>query len=182
MRTAVFEELGIPFDTVLPIGNPDEFSQLIHLMTYEHYSAEGFHEEAEQHYLRLLLIKLSRRINQGRTANNGAFMEKNSLLSMIRSRIYTDPGSIGPIDSLARECSLSRSGFQHAYKKMFGISVMTDIVNGRMELAKRLLTSTPMTVESIAAKCGYSSAYSFMRQFKLTLGMTPTQYRRGQDK
>ena len=73
---------------------------------------------------------------------------------------------------------MSRSGFQHLYKKMFGVSVTGDVISGRLERAKRLLSSTDLTVSEIASRCGYSNEFNFMRQFKDRVGRTPTQYRR----
>lgn len=175
---ARFDELGIPTDTPMFLGNIDELSQLIHILTYEHYSDEAHHREAEENYLSLLLIKLSRCVSSCAQAASGSFLKRNSVLTHIRTRIYTEPDAIGSIDALAREASLSRSGFQHAYKKMFGVSIKADMINGRMALAKQLLTSTNMTVEEISQRCGYASQFAFMRQFKASSGHTPTDYRR----
>lgn len=174
----VFSELGIPVDEPVFLGSIDELSQLVHIMTYEHFSNESHHREAELHYLRLLLIKLSRCIASRVQASPGSFRKQNAALTHIRTRIYTEPDAIGSIDDLSAEASLSRSGFQHAYKRMFGVSIKADIVNGRMALAKQLLTATAMTVEEIALRCGYSTPFSFMRQFKASCGLTPTEYRR----
>ncbi len=174
----IFEDMGIPTDKPVYLGSIDELSHLIHVMTYEHYSDERHHRQAEKNYLELLLIKLSRRFSGNAQASSGAFQSRNASLTHIRTRIYTEPDAIGTIDELAAEVSLSRSGLQHAYKKMFGISIKADIVNGRMALAKQLLTSTAMTVEDIAVRCGYATPFSFMRQFKLSTGLTPTGYRK----
>ena len=73
---------------------------------------------------------------------------------------------------------MSRSSFQHLYKKMFGTSVMKDVTKGRIERAKRLLSSTNLTVNEIAVRCGYSNEYNFMRRFRDMCGQTPTEYRK----
>ena len=177
---ARLRELSIPTDELIPLGNIEELTQIIHILTYEHYSGELLHEEIEQRYLELLFLKLSRMIGSGRRVSQDSFSEKNMHLTHIRTRIYTEPKTIGSVDGLASEIGMSRSGFQHAYKNMFGVSVMNDIVTGRLEYAKRLLTATSLTVEEIAEQCGYSSAFSFMRQFKQKCGVTPTGYRRGE--
>lgn len=177
-----FERLAIPFDTPVYPGNIEELSQLMYLMTYEHYSAEKYHTKAEGHYLGLLFIKLSRQIQSRSHPDPNAFISRNAALTHIRYRIYTEPQTVAGVDSLAAEVNLSRSGFQHAYKKMYGVSVMADIVSARMELAMRLLSTTALNVEQIALRCGYSSAYSFMRQFKISCGITPTEYRRERKK
>ncbi|MGN0634152.1 MAG: helix-turn-helix domain-containing protein [Oscillospiraceae bacterium] len=174
-----FSELEIPVDKVVYLGNIEELSHIIHIMTYEHYSPEKYHEESEQHYLELLLIKLSRRLASISAPSASSFSKHNAVFTHIRSRIYTEPSNVGSIDELAKEASLSRSGFQTAYKKIYGISIKNDILKGRFEFAKRLLSSTNLTVEEISRQSGYSSAFSFMRQFKNECGKTPTEYRKG---
>ena len=81
------------------------------------------------------------------------------------------------IDRLAAEVGMSRSGFQHSYKKMFGVSPIFDIITSRLDKAKRLLSGTSMSVEEVSLSCGYRSSYSFMRQFRNKTGKTPTEYR-----
>lgn len=88
------------------------------------------------------------------------------------------PETVSGVDMLADEVGMSRSGFQHLYKKMFGVSIMQDIIRGRIERSKRLLVSTDLTVAEIAERCGYGSAFAFMRQFKEKCGVTPTEYRK----
>ena len=89
----------------------------------------------------------------------------------------TRPDRVGNVDDLAAEAGMSRSGFQHLYKKLFGTTVIKDIIEGRLQKAKRLLSSTCLTIKEIAAVCGYSNEYSFMRQFRERTGKTPTEYR-----
>jgi AraC family transcriptional regulator of arabinose operon len=73
---------------------------------------------------------------------------------------------------------MSMSSFQHTYKQMFGVNVMTDIIHSRLQYAKALLATTDLTLDSIAAQSGYSNAFHLMRQFKAKLGLTPTEYRK----
>lgn len=79
---------------------------------------------------------------------------------------------------MAASVNMSCSGFQYLYKKIFGVSVINYVISGRVEPAKRLLSSTDLTVAEIALKCGYSTEYNFMRQFKSKTGKTPTEYRK----
>lgn len=99
-------------------------------------------------------------------------------MTQLRTVIHTEPERVMSIDEMAGSVNMSRSGFQHLYKKMFGVSVISDVINGRLERAKRLLSSTDLTVSEIASKCGYATEYNFMRQFKSRTGKTPTEYRR----
>ena len=171
------EKLGIPTDTVVHIGSLDELSQLVHILAFEHYSANSFHDEIEQQYIKILILKLARAIGLKNHASSKLLSEKNYRMTQLRSEIYTFPERMGDVDEMAKSLGMSRSGFQHLYRKMFGTSVINDVIAGRIQQAQRLLSSTNLTVKEIAARCGYSNAYSFMRQFKQRCGKTPTEYR-----
>lgn len=173
-----FEELGIPENTVIHLGNIEELSHIMHILAYEHYAADSFHEEIERHYIEILLLKLSRIIKFKSAASSESFIEKNYKFTQLRTRIYTMPETVPDVEGMAAEVGMSRSGFQHLYKKMFGVSVMTDVITGRLDRAKRLLSSTNLTIKEVAEKCGYESEYNFMRQFKSRYGQTPTEFRR----
>lgn len=48
----------------------------------------------------------------------------------------------------------------------------------RMQKAQQLLTGSNKKLFDIAAAVGYESELAFMKAFKRTFGMTPTQYRK----
>ncbi len=169
---------GIPFNEIVYLGNIDELSQIFHVMAYEHYSSESYHTEIKDSYVNILLMKLSRIINFRTYNSPHSIAERNSRFTQLRTRIFTMPSTITNVEDMAAELGMSRSGFQHLYKKMFGVSVMTDVINGRLERAKRLLCATNLTVKDIAESCGYKCEYNFMRQFKNKYGKTPSEYRK----
>ncbi|MGN1103026.1 MAG: helix-turn-helix domain-containing protein [Huintestinicola sp.] len=173
-----FGELGIPINEPIYLGDSEAVSHIVHILAYEHYSAEPFHLEIEEHYTEILLLSVSRLIQSGAHISSKMFIEKNHRMTQLRTMIHTDPERVMTIDEMAATVNMSRSGFQHLYKKMFGISVINDVINGRLERAKRLLSSTDLTVSEIAVKCGYTTEYNFMRQFKNRTGKTPTEFRR----
>lgn len=171
-------ELKIPFDTPIYLGSIEELSRIIHILAYEHYSAESFSEEIEGLYMEILFLTLSRIIQSRTCISSASFIERNHRLTQLRTMIFTMPESVPDVGKMASDMGMSRSGFQHLYKKMFGASVMTEVITARVERAKRLLSSTNLTVREIAERCGYSSEYNFMRQFKSRVGRTPTEYRK----
>lgn len=173
----MLSELAIPVNEPVYLGKVKELSQLIHIMSYEHYSADAYHQEIEALYLEILFKKISRLIQSKVYVSPDVFLERNTKLTRLRSSIYTLPDQVKDIDTMAKEMGISRSGLQHLYKKNFGVSIMNDVIHSRTEYAKRLLATTNMTLQEIAEQTGYSSAYHFMRQFKQVCGMTPTQYR-----
>lgn len=174
----VFEKLGIKLDTLIPLENADELSQIIHFITFEHYSADIHHDDLERQYINILILKLSRIIKTNVYHSSDLFATKNDKLIFLRSKIFSDPNYFEDVDSMADFMALSRSGFQHLYKNTFGINVMSDVISGRIDNAKKLLSSTDLTVAEISGKNGYKSEFAFMRQFKERTGMTPTEFRK----
>ena len=172
-----FEKLGIPVNEPVYLGDIEELSAIIHILSYEHYSASGYSLEIEKHYIEIFLLKLSRMIMTGTSISSRSFTERNHRMTQLRTTILTQPDKKMSIDEMAESMNMSRSRFQHLYKQMYGISVTKDITNGRMERAKRLLSSTDLTIEEIAVRCGYLTGYSFMHKFKAEIGKTPTEYR-----
>ena len=172
----IFSQLGIPTDEIVCLGNIDELSQTVKHIAFEHYSNEEGHELIEQHYFEILLIRLGRMIKNG-SLGHDAVTDKHTRLMALRNMIYGVPDWVGDVDNLASFMGMSRSGFQHLYKKTFGVSVMTDIINGRMKTAKELLIATNLSIKDVALRCGYTNEYGFMKRFKLYYGVTPTQMR-----
>lgn len=172
----IFTKLGIPSDEIIYLGNIDELSQTIKHIAYEHYSSAEGHELIEQHYFEIFLIRLSRMVKKG-SIKQDAVSDKHERLMVLRNMIFDAPEWVVDVDNLADFMGMSRSGFQHLYKKVFGVSVMTDIINGRMKCAKELLISTDLSIKEIAQRCGYTNEYGFMKRFKLYFGVTPTQMR-----
>lgn len=93
----------------------------------------------------------------------------------LRKEIYKNPQKKWIVAELARMMSLSDAYFQRMYKKTFQVSVSTDLIHARIEMAKLLLSEGTPIAET-AEYCGYSSDVYFMHQFKKETGKTPTEW------
>lgn len=169
------EVLNVPFDTVLSFHDITPFAQIVKNMSIEKYSVNPHKEKTLSLLFKLLYLKLSEGLQALSQSRSSPYYEK---MSRIRSRIYRKPNQSRSIASLAQEVMLSESYFQHLYKQIFGISVISDIIAARIEYGKYLLANTDNSVADIATQCGYSNDVHFMRQFKATAGVTPSQYRK----
>lgn len=174
---AYLRELQIPTNTFLQFGNTEELSQFMHILCFEHYSEGVYHEEIEKKYLEILFFKISRLLQTKSYVLPQSFTEKNQKLTQLRIDIYARPNQEIEIDELAKRLGFSRSGLQHRYKQLFGVNIMKDVVQSRINCAKRLLSTTSLSVAEISGECGYHNAYYFMKQFKQYVKQTPTEYR-----
>lgn len=88
-----------------------------------------------------------------------------------------NPGAPHTVESLARTASLSRSAFMAHFHDAVGRSPMLVLRDLRMRQAARQLTSSTHSVEQIATNAGYESRSSFIRAFRKTFGLDPTDFR-----
>lgn len=99
-------------------------------------------------------------------------------LCALRSQLMKNPEKPWNINSIAESLYLSKSYLQKMYKQYFGKSIIEEMILFRIEKAKDYLLNTDMTVTEIAKQCGYSSYNYFVRQFKASEGIAPTEFRR----
>ncbi|MEV7074121.1 helix-turn-helix domain-containing protein [Streptomyces sp. NPDC093990] len=93
--------------------------------------------------------------------------------------IAADPGAPHTVRSLAAEVSLSPSRFAHLFTRQFGRSPMRALREARLQHAARLLESTDLSVERVAAASGFASPFHFNRVFRDRYGTPPGAYRAG---
>jgi len=173
-EAALFEALEIPFNQVVNIGDMSSLSLLIKNMCYENYSSNLYRTDSLELYLHLFFIKLSEKLHSTKEIRISSYYDK---MSILRAKIYSMPQQDWNIEGLAHELTMSKSHFEHTYKKIFGITPMNEVINSRLEHAKFMLTTSDVPINQIAEMCGYKSDIHFMRQFKARIGVTPSEYR-----
>ena len=82
------------------------------------------------------------------------------------------------IGDLCRHISRSESQTIRLFKKIFGITPYTYVLDKKIGFAKKLLMDTNLSVKEIATKLCFSDEYYFSNIFKKKTGLTPSQYRR----
>lgn len=81
------------------------------------------------------------------------------------------------IDDIRRTAALPRSTFQRRFTSIVGRSAKEEILRVRLNCIKELLTSTNLSVETIAAKTGFNRPEYLTRIFKKKTGLTTSQFR-----
>lgn len=87
---------------------------------------------------------------------------------------FAEPLRIG---ELAAEAGLSPYQFEQRIRKIFQLTPGQLIQKTRMEAAVQRLRETNDAIATIALDCGYSDQSAFTRQFKQTVGLSPSEYR-----
>lgn len=79
---------------------------------------------------------------------------------------------------VARECALSRSVLERRMKSLIGRSPGEEIARLRFAAVEKLLLQTDLTLDAIAAKCGFTHPQYMAEAFRKRTGMTPGTFRR----
>ena len=82
------------------------------------------------------------------------------------------------LESIAGECGISASYLVRYFRGCMGATPMQYVDTLRMDIARRLLTTTGCTLREVVEQCGYLDESNFARKFKKQEGMTPMSYRR----
>lgn len=82
------------------------------------------------------------------------------------------------IDRLAAQAHMSRRTFVRAFRSTTGTTPSAWIRIRRLDAARRLLETTDLSVDQVAADCGFGSAVTLRQNFATAFSTTPTEYRR----
>lgn len=169
-----FLKRRIPYATPITLENIEFYSFCIKMIAEENSSKHLYSKETIQHYFNIMLNKLSEYLHENETLDNTSQYE---MMLTIRNKIYSNPEVPRSIGWVAHETSMSRSSFQHLYKKYFGVTFIQDLLNSRISFAKMLLVTTDLPISDISRKCGFRNYEHFARIFKRECGMSAIDYR-----
>ena len=135
------------------------------------YEAESI-EEIEEGFAGIIR-QIIAAVGDKRSARHADLLAK---INQLLAEQYRDPGCC--LDSIAGQVGLSSAYVGKIYKRGTLKSISEQILELRMEEARRLLRENPkMTVTEIAEYTGFSTNSYFSKVFHKKTGMTPNEYR-----
>ena len=90
------------------------------------------------------------------------------------------PAKPWTVAALATEVGMSRTAFARQFSSLVGESPLAYLTRWRMMLSARLLRETDLSLDAIAARAGYGSAFAFSKAFSRAWGAPPDRYRRAE--
>lgn len=173
---SLLESLDIPFDQPFTLPDILPLSEYVRLIALERFAPRRQQEKILDPLMHALLYSLSAQYHAGQDDRfeNRYFVP----LHQIRMDIRNAPYKKWDVSAIAKSAHLSLTHFQRLYKGFFGTTCIQDIIQARIRSAQFYLRTTDMTIQALAAFCGYESELHFMRQFKKYTGLTPSQYRK----
>lgn len=162
------------------LGLAEAVSRRIRERYYARASEEAWtHDEVAAALLRGLLLDLEQHTQQAQdegdadpTSHHRRVVERALL------RIHERPAEQPTVAELAAEAGYSPDHFGRLFRTITGRSPQTALIHARLDRARYLLRSTPMTVSQVAEALNYTDVFFFSRQFKKFTGRSPSRYRR----
>ncbi|WP_438464453.1 AraC family transcriptional regulator [Marinomonas sp. PE14-40] len=158
-------------------GKANWLKASLELITHEARLLKPGGETIITHLADILVIQLIRHwLEESPEANQGwlgAIKDKH--LGIALRAIHHEPEKNWTVDSLARECGMSRSGFSAHFTQTMGNTVKNYVTEWRMSIAHHKLKKNHEPLISLAEGLGYSSEAAFSRAFKRVMGFSPSQ-------
>jgi AraC-like DNA-binding protein len=93
--------------------------------------------------------------------------------------LVADPGRQLTITALALEVGINTFKLRVGFKQLFKTTIHQYRLDLRLDIAKKLLSETDLTISEIAYKTGFDSRDGFARFFRRRFQESPRQWRKG---
>ncbi|GAA3210694.1 AraC family transcriptional regulator [Actinocorallia longicatena] len=188
MLTGTYETAGeisgrlmaaLPGLIVLPADSWE--SHLIPLIREEIGRDEPGQEAVLDRLLDLLLIAIVRTwfARPGTPAPGWYRAQADAVVGRALRMLQNNPAHPWTVELLAGEIGISRAALARRFTDLVGEPPMTFLTGWRLSLAADLLLDEPAaTLEAVAARVGYGSAFALSAAFKRVRGISPQEHRR----
>jgi len=130
-------------------------------------------EEGYYHECIALLYTIFAELEKESYMPSDRFLKIKPALDMIHNCFLQQTPSISELSAV---CGISDSYLKQLFKEKYGIPPKKYIIQRKLNHACDLLRMERYSITQVAELCGFSDVYFFSRQFKVHLGITPTQF------
>jgi transcriptional regulator GlxA family with amidase domain len=135
--------------------------------------------ELAREVARVLVIFLRRTGSQAQfSAQLTSQLADRHPIRELQQYIVDHPEADLSLEALARRVNTSARHFARIFRAETGVTPGRYVEQVRVETARRRLEESELSVEAIAAACGFGSAGNFRRVFTKAMGVSPFEYRR----
>jgi AraC-like DNA-binding protein len=98
-------------------------------------------------------------------------------IGRVLGSIHAQPGRAWTVEELAEVAAMSRAALAKRFVDLVGQSPIHYLVGWRMQVARRLLRDSGLSIAEIGGKVGYESEAAFNRAFRRVVGTPPATWR-----
>jgi AraC-like DNA-binding protein/mannose-6-phosphate isomerase-like protein (cupin superfamily) len=163
-------------DKIIHTGdNFDLFDRYFSDLIAESSAADqSFSKELSELITRMLLLFILRI----QTGDSETFVKVNDLFRKAKLYIDKNYAEIESVDDICKNVYVSKYYLIHLFKEYTGKTPMQYVLQKKIDIAKKLLSTTTIPIYSIALRAGYEDSNYFCKVFKRLEHLTPLEYRR----
>ncbi len=167
---------------ILPeVWRPYNHEKVIVMMKQLQDSVISYHEtNLNNYFATTILCELHNQCVA--THKSGTSHKKEQLYNDIVNYVRRNLNQNILVSDIANQFGYNEKYLTSAFKKLSGISLKQYVVKEKIEHAKFILIDTNNTIQEIAMQVGYKDSHVFMKSFKRTTGLTPSEYRNAYSK
>lgn len=152
-------------------------SSIIELCRDEPFAYE-FEVRSELSRFWALLFQNTEEIRAQNTEKNNSDMERLKEMILYIQANYAERIML---DDIAAAAGISPRECMRCFQRCLGNSPVNYLNDHRLHMAAEKLLTTAETVTEVSENCGFSSVSYFSKAFRLKMGCTPLEYRKGKD-
>lgn len=164
---------GLEPNILYQLTNSEEIVKNIENLEFEFYMRNSWWYRYVDIKFEEILILVSKDVVQKKKLPMD--VELAHRMQFLRLEMSAYPERDWSVKYLANRIGISESRVFPLYKLLFGISPNRDLIQLRVEKAKKLLEQG-MNIDDVAEASGYNNVYHFIRQFHQLAGLSPYKY------
>lgn len=175
-RPDILSDFIDPFPTYIHLSSSKIIEQMLVDVIYAHSNSTLFPELNEKWLFLRLFYQLLFEISMIQTNNSKPEHE-----TAVHAELYLEHNINRPVslDELAKVCNVSKSYLIKVFKSAYHTTPLQYHLLQRINRSKYLLKCSNQTISEIAAAVGFDNIHSFSRCFKHSVGISPTEFRKG---
>lgn len=99
------------------------------------------------------------------------------IIGEVVAGIQGNLANVPTVGEMAANCGYGIDHFGRIFRKVMGCNAQEFVIKARIARARQLLLESGLSVKEIAAELGYASPFFFSRQFKSSIGESPSEFR-----
>jgi AraC family transcriptional regulator, arabinose operon regulatory protein len=108
---------------------------------------------------------------------NTSTNEDRELIHQACIMINSESSQRPSIQEISKKLGIGYEKFRKLFKEVIGVAPGDYMIQGRLNTAKAKLMETGGSVKEIALSLGYPDAFTFSRQFKKVVGVSPSEFK-----
>lgn len=158
---------------------PQPQKAIVYIRQLQDYARSNYSSIMKNYLTTMILCEISHQIPiiLSKNPENIGLSRQKQLYNDILNYINFNIRKNLKVNDIASHFGYNSKYLSHLFREIMGVPLKQYMTKLQMEEAAFLLTDSNATVKEISSSLGFTDSHNFMKLFKNTLGMTPSEYR-----